>query len=154
MKKFFICEVTFHIHLFTMTVIGHLCWLLWSPLLRLCRPRDSFRHSLSPTRHIGNSPRWWGGCLLTEALWCWGPSSLCTVYSSPEWLWRSHKAVITGVVEIFPYISWEDFFIFIFIIYASMFYFWKITYSSLKKNPTLVNSSMYNNIHWWIYYYS
>ena len=41
--------------------------------------------------------------------------------------------MITGVVEIFPYISWEGFFIFIFIIYASMFYFWKITHSSLKK---------------------
>lgn len=56
--------------------------------------------------------------------------------------------MFTGVVEIFPYISWEEFFISIFIIYASMFYFWKITHSSLRKKnsyPALVNSSMYVN---------
>lgn len=150
MKTFFICKVSFHRHLPTVTVLGRPVFAGSSGLHCCDCPDPAIPSGTAspPTGHTDNSSRWWGGCLLTEALWCWGPSFLCTVYSSPEWLWRSHKAVFTGVVEIFPYISWEGFFISIFIIYASMFYFWKITRSSSRKKnsyPTLVNSSMYVN---------
>lgn len=45
--------------------------------------------------------------------------------------------MITGVVEIFSHSNWEGVFISVFIIDASMCYFWKITSSSLRKKIAL-----------------
>lgn len=123
--------------------IVYLCRLLQFPQLWLSELCDPFRHPSPCTEYTDNSSRLWSGDLLTDTLWCWWPSFLCTGYFTPEWLWRRHKAMITGVIEIFSHSNWEGLSISVFIVYASMFYFWKLTSSSLRKKklyPTLMNN--------------
>lgn len=71
MKTFFICKVTFHRHLLIITVLGHLCWLLWSPL---SRPWNSFRHSLST-----HWTHWWFIPVMSRVLTHWGTLVLGTI---------------------------------------------------------------------------
>lgn len=118
MKMFFICKVTFHRHLPTVTVLGRPVFAGSSGLhcstvqtLQFLQARP-----LHPLDTLIIHP------VMRRVLTHWGTLVLGTIlplYSlfESEWLWRSHKAVFTGVVkEIFPYISWEEFFISIFII--------------------------------------